>query len=548
MQTEEVMALVRRNIRNLEPYSTARDECGMSSGVFLDANENPFGNGSNRYPDPRQKELKARVSSVRGVPVEGIFIGNGSDEAIDLCYRIFCAPGQDNAVTIDPSYGMYRVAADINDIAVRLVPLGEDFSLPVSDLLNACDGRTKLMFVCSPNNPTGNSFEEKDIRNILENFRGILVVDEAYIDFSSRRSLVSLIDEYPNLIVLQTLSKAFGMAGLRIGLAFGNPQVMDLFAKVKYPYNISSAAMSVALGLLDRDVQREVGLIVSERERVTAALGSMKGIEKVWPSDANFLLVKVKDPRGLYDFLLARSVIVRDRSSATGCAGCLRITIGTPGENDRMLNLISRYLNPESFVDNYQPASRCALISRRTAETSIEVEVDLDRRGSGGIETGLNFLDHMLDQIAHHSGIYLRVKARGDLQVDEHHTIEDVAIVLGEALCKALGDKRGIERYGFALPMDESRAMVLLDLGGRVEFVWDVNFTREYVGDVPTEMFKHFFRSLGCAMKASLHISAKGENNHHIAEGIFKAFARALKSAVRRESFCYDLASSKGVF
>ena len=548
MQTEEVMALVRRNIRNLEPYSTARDECGMSSGVFLDANENPFGNGSNRYPDPRQKELKARISSVRGVPVEGIFIGNGSDEAIDLCYRIFCTPGQDNAVTIDPSYGMYRVAADINDIAVRLVPLGEDFSLPVDGLLDACDSRTKLMFVCSPNNPTGNSFEEKDIRTILENFRGILVVDEAYIDFSSRRSLVSLIDENPNLIVLQTLSKAFGMAGLRIGLAFGNPQVMELFAKVKYPYNISSAAMSVALGLLDRDVQREVGLIVSERERVTAALGSMKGIEKVWPSDANFLLVKVKDPRGLYDFLLARSVIVRDRSSATGCAGCLRITIGTPGENDRMLNLISRYLNPESFVDNHQPASRCALISRRTAETSIEVEVDLDRRGSGGIETGLNFLDHMLDQIAHHAGIYLRVKARGDLQVDEHHTMEDVAIVLGDALNKALGDKRGIERYGFALPMDESRAMVLLDLGGRVEFVWDVNFTREYVGDVPTEMFKHFFRSLGCAMKASLHISAKGENNHHIAEGIFKAFARALKSAVRRESFCYDLASSKGVF
>ena len=404
------------------------------------------------------------------------------------------------------------------------------------------------MFVCSPNNPTGNSFEEKDIRNILENFRGILVVDEAYIDFSSRRSLVSLIDEYPNLIVLQTLSKAFGMAGLRIGLAFGNPQVMELFAKVKYPYNISSAAMSVALGLLDRDVQREVGLIVSERERVTAALGSMKGIEKVWPSDANFLLVKVKDPRGLYDFLLARSVIVRDRSSATGCAGCLRITIGTPQENDRLLMLVRQYFDPESPAGPQPAPSRSAVVSRKTAETRIEVEVDLDRRGSGGIDTGLKFLDHMLDQIAHHSGIYLRVKAEGDLQVDEHHTMEDVAIVLGDALNKALGDKRGIERYGFALPMDESRAMVLLDLGGRVEFVWDVNFTREYVGDVPTEMFKHFFRSLGCAMKASLHISAKGENNHHIAEGIFKAFARALKSAVRRESFCYDLASSKGVF
>ena len=548
MQTEEVMALVRRNIRNLEPYSTARDECGMSSGVFLDANENPFGNGSNRYPDPRQKELKDRVAAIRGVPVDRIFIGNGSDEAIDLCYRIFCTPGQDNAVTIDPSYGMYRVAADINDIAVHRVPLGEDFSLPVDGLLDACDSRTKLMFVCSPNNPTGNSFEEKDIRTILENFRGILVADEAYIDFSSRRSLVSLIDEYPNLIVLQTLSKAFGMAGLRIGLAFGNPQVMDLFAKVKYPYNISSAAMMAASSLLNRDIRSEIDVLKRERERVSAELCCVRGIEKVWPSDANFLLVKVKNPRGLYGFLLAKKVIVRDRSSATGCAGCLRITIGTPQENDRLLMLVRQYFDPESPAGPQPAPSRSAVVSRKTAETRIEVEVDLDRRGSGGIDTGLKFLDHMLDQIAHHSGIYLRVKAEGDLQVDEHHTMEDVAIVLGEALCKAFGDKRGIERYGFALPMDESRAMVLLDLGGRVEFVWDVEFTREYVGDVPTEMFRHFFRSLGCAMKASLHISARGENNHHIAEGIFKAFARALKSAVRRESFCYDLASSKGVF
>lgn len=548
MLTNEVMALVRPNIRDLEAYSTARDECGMSCGVFLDANENPFGNGSNRYPDPAQKDLKARIASIRGVPEGKIFIGNGSDEAIDLCYRVFCTPGQDKAVTIDPTYGMYRVAADINDIAISRIPLGEDFSLPVNDLLDACDSRTKLMLICSPNNPTGNAFDEADIRTLLEKFHGIVVVDEAYIDFSSRRSLLPLIDEYPNLIILQTLSKAYGMAGLRLGLAFGIPQVMEVFAKVKYPYNISSAAMSAAFTLLSRDVRSEIELLKSERERVSTALNKTKGVLKVYPSEANFLLVKVENPRGLYDALLARKIIVRDRSGAALCDGCLRISIGTPRENDRLLAVTRKYLDPQAPDPEDDTAGRKARVTRKSAETEIEVEVDLDRKGSGGIDTGLKFLDHLLDQIAHHGGIYLSVKAKGDLQVDEHHTMEDVAIVLGEALYKALGDKRGLERYGFALPMDESRAMVLLDLGGRIEFVWDVEFTREYVGDTPTEMIRHFFRSLGCALRCTLHVSAKGENNHHIAEGVFKAFARALKAAVRKEAFDYDLPTSKGMF
>lgn len=550
MDIMETLALVRPNIRGLEAYSTARDECGISCGVFLDANENPFGNGSNRYPDPRQKDLKERIAALKGVPASGIFIGNGSDEAIDLCFRIFCTPGQDRAVTIDPTYGMYKVAADINDIALTKVPLGEDFSLPVDELLAACDARTKLIFLCSPNNPTGNSFGESCIRTILENFRGIVVVDEAYIDFSECGSLVGILDEYPNLIVLQTLSKAYGMAGLRLGLAFGNPRLMEVFAKVKYPYNISSAAMAAASSLLGRDVPGEVALLKSERERVCEALKSMRGVLKVYPSDANFLLVKVENPRGLYDALLARQIIVRDRSGARGCEGCLRITIGTPQENDRMLAVAKSRLEPDDCPDACLglPAGRRAVVSRRTAETDIEVEVDLDRKDSGGIDTGLKFLDHMLDQIARHGGIYLGVKAKGDLQVDEHHTMEDVAIVLGEALDKALGEKRGIGRYGFALPMDESRAMVLVDLGGRIEFVWDVEFTREYVGDVPTEMFRHFFRSLGCSLHCSLHIAAKGENDHHIAEGIFKAFGRALKAAVRKEAFDYDLPTTKGLF
>ena len=541
MKTTDIYSLARPNIRNLAPYSTARDECQVKIGSFLDANENPFDNGYNRYPDPRQAELKSLISRIKGIPVMNMFIGNGSDEAIDLCFRVFCEPGIDNAVSIAPTYGMYKVAADINNVQMRQVPLGEGFSLPVDELLKACDRNTKLMFVCSPNNPTGNAFPVSEIIRLADAFEGMLVVDEAYIDFSSQPSLSSYINEYPNLIVLQTLSKAYGMAALRLGLAFGDKRTMAMFANVKYPYNISLAGMEKAMSLLRRDVAAEVELIKAERSRMAQALEALPRVRKVWPSDANFLLVEVDDARGMYDELLVAQVIVRDRSKVLGCEGCLRITVGTAAENEKVLAVIGG-LKPESVV-----VTRAAKVVRKTRETQIEVSVDLDGKGTEGIDTGLKFLDHMLDQIVHHAGISLSVRAVGDLEVDEHHTMEDVAIVLGEALTKALGDKRGIERYGFVLPMDESKAMVLMDLGGRIEFVWDVEFKREYVGDVPTEMLWHFFRSLGAAMSCNLHISAKGENDHHVAEGIFKAFARALKMAVRKEQFSYSLPSSKGV-
>ena len=541
MNQINIYNLARPNIMNLAPYSTARDECQVKIGSFLDANENPFSNGYNRYPDPRQQELKSLISKIKGIPVKNMFIGNGSDEAIDLCFRVFCEPGKDNAVSIAPTYGMYQVAADINDVEVRQVPLGPDFSLPFEGLLSACDDNTKLMFVCSPNNPTGNAFPVAQILSLADRFDGILVVDEAYIDFSSQPSLAGFIKDFPNLIVLQTLSKAYGLAALRLGLAFADERTMSMFANVKYPYNISLAGMEKAMGLLRRDVAAEVEVIKAERARMAEALAALPRVRKVWPSDANFLLVQVDDARGLYDELLDAQVIVRDRSRVLGCDGCLRITIGTRQENDKVLAVIGG-LKPESVVEK-----RAAKVVRKTRETEIEVSVDLDSSGTDGIDTGLKFLDHMLDQIVHHAGVYLTVKAKGDLEVDEHHTMEDVAIVLGEALMKALGNKRGIERYGFVLPMDESKAMVLMDLGGRIEFVWDVEFARERVGDVPTEMFWHFFRSLGAAMSCNLHVSAKGENDHHIAEGIFKAFARALRMAVRREQFSYSLPSSKGV-
>ena len=329
---------VRPNIAALKPYSTARDEYKGSIGIYLDANENPFDNGYNRYPSTALKEqVRSAIAQKKGVNPARLFLGNGSDEAIDLLFRIFCRPGIDNIVSIAPTYGMYSVCAAINDIECREVMLGEDFSLPVEALLSATDMQSKLLFVCSPNNPTANAFPREQLVSLLSRFPGIVVVDEAYIDFSSVPSMVELIDQYPNLIVLQTLSKAYGLAGLRIGLAFAEERIIRLFEQVKYPYNIGTDTLALALRLLATDINPQVQTLIAERERVAAALTELPYIEKVYPSDANFLLVKTARPRELYDYLIARELIVRDRSRTPGCEGTLRITIGTPEENDRLI-------------------------------------------------------------------------------------------------------------------------------------------------------------------------------------------------------------------
>lgn len=339
----DIKKLIRPNILSLEPYSTARDDFKGTADVFLDANESPFENGYNRYPDPRQKALKARLSQIRGIDVANIFVGNGSDEAIDLCYRIFCTPGADNAVAISPSYGMYSVCADVNDVRMKTVALNEDFSLPVERLLAACDSNTKLMFICSPNNPTAAAFPLEQIAEVAERFDGILVVDEAYADFSDKGSMLSLLGSHPNVIVLQTLSKAWGLAGLRLGLAFSSKEIIRYFDMVKYPYNISAADQTLALKVLEEPVDPKVTLTVKERERAAEALSKAPSVLKVYPSDANFLLVKVTDADRLYDALLAEGVIVRNRSRCELCEGCLRITIGTPEENDRMIKTVQSY-------------------------------------------------------------------------------------------------------------------------------------------------------------------------------------------------------------
>ncbi len=340
---KDINRLVRRCIAALTPYSTARDEYKGELGVFLDANESPYENGYNRYPDPHQKALKAQISAIKGVAAENIFIGNGSDEAIDLVFRVFCEPRVDNVVDIAPSYGMYKVAAAINDVELREVQLGEEYSLPVEEILAATDKNTKVLFLCSPNNPTGNSFPREAILRLVDEFGGMVVVDEAYIDFAEAESLRSEIATRPNLIVLQTMSKAWAMAGLRVGLALADSRVIELMSQVKYPYNINVATMSIVSELLKSDIDNEITEIKAQRAVLAADLEKMAMVQRVYPSDANFLLTRFDDADAVYDYLIADGIIVRNRNRVKGCEGCLRLTIGLPEENDKLIKSLKRY-------------------------------------------------------------------------------------------------------------------------------------------------------------------------------------------------------------
>lgn len=335
---------VRPNILALEPYSTARDDFkGGDISVWLDANESPYENGVNRYPDPHQKKLKACISQLKGIGTDSIFIGGaGSDEAIDLTFRIFCEPGCDNVVSIAPTYGVYKVAAATNNVALREVALGSDYTLRTDALLEACDAHTKLLWICSPNNPTGNAFDTAQLEALADAFEGMLVVDEAYVDFSTKGTMLDILDRHPNVIVLQTMSKAWGMAGLRLGLAFAAPQIAALFARVKYPYNVNGPTQAEVMRRISLGVQTQIAEIVAQREWLKAQLELTGCVQRVFPSDANFLLVRVDNPDALYDELVRHGIIVRNRNRVKGCEGCLRLTVGTPEENLRLLEVMRK--------------------------------------------------------------------------------------------------------------------------------------------------------------------------------------------------------------
>ena len=338
--------LVRKNIWELAPYSSARDEYSVKEAhVFLDANENPYNDPYNRYPDPLQRELKAQIAKIKGVPAEMIFLGNGSDEAIDLPYRIFCEPGKDNVVAIDPTYGMYKVCADINNVEYRAVPLDEHYQMDADRLLAATDAHTKLIWMCSPNNPSGNSLNRDEMLKVVNAFQGIVIIDEAYSDFSSQKSMRSELAQHPNLIVLTTFSKAWGLAAIRLGMAFASPDIISIYNKVKYPYNVNLLTQRQAMEALKDpfEVDKWIKLLLAERTRLMFAFKELPICEQVYPTDANFFLARMTDAQSIYNYLVDRGIIVRNRTRVHLCNNCLRVTIGMKGENNELLSALRQY-------------------------------------------------------------------------------------------------------------------------------------------------------------------------------------------------------------
>ncbi|MBR0453219.1 MAG: histidinol-phosphate transaminase [Bacteroidales bacterium] len=343
----DINQLLRKNIAALSPYSCARDEFEGEASVYLDANENPYNAPYNRYPDPLQKALKEKIAALKGLRPEQIFLGNGSDESIDLAFRAFCEPRLDNVLAIAPTYGMYKVCADINDVAYREHPLDADFQFKAEDLLARCDEHTKLIFLCSPNNPTGNSLCSSEIVKVIENFRGLVMLDEAYIDFSSQDSFCSLLDKYPNLVIFQTFSKAWASAGLRLGMAFASPEIIAVYNKVKYPYNVNLQTQQLMLAHLQEPqrIRAWVEELIEQRSFLQQALAALPIVQHIYPSDANFLLVKVDDADALYQYLVAQGIIVRNRNRVRLCEGCLRITVGTADENAALMAAMQQFIN-----------------------------------------------------------------------------------------------------------------------------------------------------------------------------------------------------------
>jgi len=344
----DINSLLRDNIRKLIPYASARDEFSGSAHIFLDANENSLGSpispAYNRYPDPHQVKIKERLTQIKGLPPKHIFLGNGSDECIDLLYRAFCNPGKDNVIIHPPTYGMYEVSAHIHGVDVRRAPLTVNFELDLEVLEGLVDEQTKIIWICSPNNPTGNALNRQQIETILNNFDGLVVIDEAYINFSRNQSFIQELTEYPNLVILQTLSKAWGLAGLRLGMAFASELIIDILNRIKPPYNIGQATQELVLMALQETtrVNEMIKEIVRMRNELAEKISRLSSVSRVYPSDANFLLVRIKEARRIYEILINKGIVVRDRSSAPGCQDCLRITVGTKEQNDKLLETLTQ--------------------------------------------------------------------------------------------------------------------------------------------------------------------------------------------------------------
>lgn len=542
--------LARPEIRALAPFDIA-DTGPDPDAILLDSNESPFAPMGtqlpiNRYPESQPAALRARMAALYGVATENLWVSRGADDAIELLIRTFCNPGEDAIAISSPTFTAYERFAAVQGARVIDVALGDDFEWRGDALADAvkADGRVKLVFVCSPANPTGNVVPPADIMALADQLPDTIVVaDEAYIEFAAVESLAEEAIKRENLVVLRTLSKAFGLAGARIGCLIGHPDTAEMTSRASPFYPLPVLSIDAAMAALSpsrRSLhERRIAELLDERARLATALESADGIASVRVGGGNFLFLEVDDPETLAREMRARAIRVRFRPQAA--PGGVRLTVGTREENDAALAAFGI----SGGISGASPPSRRADIVRETKETRVALALDLDREGPRRVATGNAFFDHMLDQVAAHGGFALDLTCEGDLEVDAHHTIEDCSIALGEALREALGDKRGIGRYGFALPMDEAQAKVLIDLSGRPFAVWEGGFEASHIGDYPTEMTSHVFRSLSDSMKAAIHVSVAGDNDHHKTEGAFKAFGRALRQAIRLEGD--TLPSTKGM-
>ena len=536
--------LARPEILALAPCDIAG--APLPGTVRLDANENPFGSlvagqaGINRYPDPQPHALRQRLADIYGVAPSSLWVARGSDDAIDLLIRAFCRPGVDSVAIVEPTFSAYAQFARVQGAGVIAARLTDDFAFDADSVLATIgDAKPKLLFLCTPNNPTGTPIDPADIRRLAAGLpETLVVVDEAYGEFSDAPSFAS--EATGNLVVLRTLSKAYGLAGARIGCAIADPDIIDLIAKVSPPYPLPTPSIAAALDALGPERMpihaERVKRLLADRATLAAQLAEVTEIERI-RTGGNFLFLEVADPADLARRLAAAAVRVRFRPNAA--PGGVRITIGSEAENRALLAVFG-------IVATTAP-SRFAEIIRDTKETRIALAVNLDRAEPRRIDSGIPFYDHMLDQVAAHGGFSLTLSCSGDLEIDPHHSIEDIAIALGQGLKQALGDKRGIGRFGFALPMDETSAEVLIDLSGRPFARFDGHFTTPAVGGLPTEMVPHIFRSLADSLGAAIHVRVSGDNDHHKVEACFKAFGRALRQGLATEGHGDALPSTKGM-
>ena len=514
------------------------------------SNENPYpplvegalAANVNRYPEPQPTRLRASLASLYGVAPENLVVTRGADDAIDMLIRTFCRPSTDAVAVCSPSFSAYAHFVRLQGARLLDVPLSPSFDFDADSFLGAVasDDNLKLAFICTPNNPTGNEVDPSLILKVADSLsETIIVADEAYLDFASTPSLAGEAAERSNLVVLKTLSKAFGLAGARVGCAIGDPETIAMAARALPPYPMPSPSVDAALAALApsrRAVQEErIARIKADRELIAERLKGAPSVRCVRSGGGNFLFLEVDSPETLAARLRALGIRVRFRPNAA--PGGVRVTIGTGAENDALLRAFG--LEVEALP------GRQANVVRDTRETQIAVAVDLDREAPRKVDTGVPFYDHMLDQVAAHGGFSLLLSCEGDLEIDLHHSIEDCAIALGTALSRALGDKRGIRRFGFTLPMDEAQAQVLIDLSGRPFCSFEGEFAAPHIGDYPTQMTAHVFRSLADSMGASIHVKVEGDNDHHKTEACFKALGRALRDAIRREGDA--LPSTKGV-